>query len=359
MDATTDPNALYTELSTFNDATSGEWALNQVTAIPSFQSYYALGQHTLNQYNFATNGTIQKTFSSAIDISAFSEIALWIFSYKYYGRFITLGLGANAPNEYTHDVLVKAKNQWVQDTWDISAIPSATLQTIKYITLTVAQNPISNVPFVVCFDEMVARKTTMLESVVRALTYLLDGKVTDTKSNQVMRARVRTPEFYQREEPGYLIHLDPPDFDNRVIGRYDGTITKKEFITVGQNQSWKLAPSRRAYLCRVQIDVYTKYGVANFGLIEYLLEAIPPRGALQVAGDLIDFILLSSASLDEGDAEQRMQRKTYEYELWTWDNPAKYTAGVSLDANLTIGYLPPAVGAQIEMRPDVYVIESK
>jgi hypothetical protein len=358
MDWSSDRTATYAELSTFNDTLTTEWVPvdNFVTVSSGHESYYANGQRTLNQYTVPNTKSIQKTFATPVDISRFTEIAFWILSQVYQGAFIQLGIGKNAPNEYTHNVLVPFAYEWCQDTWDIRSIPQQTLAAIKYLTLTINMPQQAVYPIQLVFDELVARNVTMLDSVYRALRYKLDGTLTDPTGHPVT-ATVRTPEFYKRETPGYLIHLDPPEFDNRIIGRVAEDKSRHEYELINGIPFWKIAGKRTAFIVRVQIDVYSKYEQFDLSMTEFLLQTIPARGALAVAGDLIDFLLISSVSLDEGNDEQRVKRKMFEYELWTWDYPEHFISYANLTTDITYGELPSNVGPGPGKRPDVYINE--
>ena len=321
-----DPNAVYTELSLFDASNTTEWVATNAPIAYIQPSFYRGRSQQNNVYSFIAGGTIQKTFTVPVDISTFKQLAFWYYSQVYSGRFLTLGIGQNAPNEFTHQIQVKVANGWGQDTWDIAGIPLATLQSIKYITITCGKSPSTQAPILVEFDEMVARRSTILEAIYRDVVYLLDKKLTIQINNIpiLIPAVQRTPEFFKNQTPGYLVHVFPPSFDNVTQGRVDNGKNRSELITYNSFYAYKMTDSRTAYSVKMQIDIYSKYEQVELIMQEYLLKAIKPRGALRVAGDLIDCLYIGEQNLDVAGEEQRYFRKIFEYELWTWDDPDSY-----------------------------------
>jgi hypothetical protein len=282
-------------------------------------------------YQLNANSVLTKTLAAGLDISAFTSLCLWYYSFDYAGRFLQLGIGKNAPNEYTHIIQVVEARIWGQDTWDISAIPQATLQAIKYFTITSelgtltlrTVSPITSTLQYprVAFDGLTARRPTLSEGMGRAIFTMFNNvmSLTDDNSTTPVPCLFREPELTLEKFPAFLYHLDAPVLDTYNNGRGNTERSRREFLNLGSNNyGWSVSRARYPYVVRLQMDVIAKYELDLFRMQEFLLGLLEPYGAILVDGDLIDCVLTETVTLDTQEAEQRILRSTYVYEIHTW-----------------------------------------
>ena len=103
LSAATDPKATYTEIATFDSALS-EWSPEGSTITTGHYNPNIIVQ----QFVMSPNVVISKTFDNPIDISKFSEIAMWMFASSNTGRYLQLTIAEFPPASGTTSAAIVA-----------------------------------------------------------------------------------------------------------------------------------------------------------------------------------------------------------------------------------------------------------
>jgi hypothetical protein len=359
-----DPKSVYAELATF-DSTLAEWSPNSSITMPGH--YNPNG--TVCLFPMGIGALISKTFETPQDISMYTEIAMWLFAQDYYGMYLTLSISSKIPGDptptfYSTTMNLHYANDWEQITWDISALPDSILQNVKYIQITSSVSSTTINP-VVAFEELVARRPTMLEAVYRQIKYLFHEQVSIIANDgqTYLVPALTVPEYDVAKLPAFVYSIGSAVFDTITQGRVIERAKPSELI----GQTYKMREGRSPYLVSITVEVVANFQEETLQLQEFILATMPPRGALSVAGDVIDCLLVMSNTAPTFDTEQRQFRFIYEYSLWTWFNPADYTNVASLQSvafNLSPTTDVTLIGVDegitaLDEAPNVYIEESK
>ena len=355
-----DPNAVYIELATF-DSTLEEWESNSTVTM----SGHYEPSNTVELFSMGVGASISKTFENPVDISKFTEIAMWVFSTNYYGMYLTLSIGTEEAHSYSTTFNINGVYDWEQMTWNITDIPISVLQNITYLEISSSVTA-SNIVPVVAFEELVARRPTMLEAVFRQIKYLFDGQITITANDgqPYLVPAVTVPEYDVQKLPAFVFSVGSAVFDNQIQGRVIEQARPTELI----GNTYKFRQGREPFLVSITIEVIANFQEETLRLQEFILQTMPPRGALSVAGDVIDCLLVMSNTAPTFDTEQRQFRYIYEYSLWTWYNPADYTDVPLLQSTsfnlkplseFTVTTLGVDAGIALDGAPNVYIKETK